>query len=149
MGCRNLWRLFEDKKYKPMVRYTRHQRGALGGPNNKIRVDVQGSLFSTIRFAYTHCNSLDAAHAIVVERIRKLAARSHAVLYLDGGPTAEKQHTHKVREETRAKALAAAKRNVDKFRERVDNNLRIRKHHFQDVNKQLNKTFKWDPDARK
>ncbi|KAG0249017.1 hypothetical protein BGZ95_007731, partial [Linnemannia exigua] len=149
MGCRNLWKFFANKNHIPKVRYLRHQCSALKDKENKIRVDVQGSIFATIRFAYSHCNSLDSAHAIVLKKIEKLASRSQSVLYLDGDPTLEKQHTHQVREETRAKALAAANKLVDNFVDRVDNNLRIPKQLFKNINKELNKAFRWEPEIRR
>jgi 5'-3' exonuclease len=109
---------------------------------------MQGSMFSTIRYAYNR-HSLDVAHSIVLKRIKKLVRdRATAVLYFDGAPALEKQHTHRQRQESRTKALNTANSNVDQFVERVNNNRRLRKQHFVNVNKNLVKAFRWDPVAR-
>ncbi|KAF8947754.1 hypothetical protein BGZ47_007996 [Haplosporangium gracile] len=106
MGCRNLWRIFANKKHKPLVQYRRHQRGALKSPDvNEVRIDVQGSIYPTILYAYTHCRSLEAAHSLVHKRIQKLGASDISVLYLDSD-SAEKKETHEKREQARSKAFA-------------------------------------------
>ncbi|KAF9296718.1 hypothetical protein BGZ88_012077, partial [Linnemannia elongata] len=92
-------------------------------------------MFPTIRYAYSHCSSLDAAHKIVLKRIKQLGTR-------------EKQETHLQRANAREKALKVAEEKVDEFAERVDNGLRIRKQQYININKNLAKGFCWDPEAR-
>ncbi|KAH7048842.1 PIN domain-like protein [Linnemannia elongata] len=147
MGCRSLWRFLSKKKHKPPLRYLRSQRDE--GTSNQFRVDVQACLFSTIRYAYTASHSLEAAHSVVEKRIKKLVKnRTTAVLYFDGAPALEKQHTHRQRQELRTKALDNANKVVDNFVERVNNNQRIRKQHFITINKNLATAFRWDPVAK-
>lgn len=147
MGCRSLWRFLSKKKHKPPLRYLRSQRDE--GTSNQFRVDVQACLFSTIRYAYTASHSLEAAHSVVEKRIKKLVKnRTTAVLYFDGAPALEKQHTHRQRQELRTKALDNTNKAVDNFVERVNNNQRIRKQHFITINKNLATAFRWDPVAK-
>ncbi|KAF9149754.1 hypothetical protein BG015_008430 [Linnemannia schmuckeri] len=122
MDCRNLWRYFANKKHEQLVRYRRHQRGALKNPDvSKVRIDIQGSIYPTDRYAYTHCHFLEAAHSLVYKRIQKLGTPNISVLYLDGD------------QQARSKALVNADKAVQQFADRVDNNLRIRKQHFINV----------------
>lgn len=85
---------------------------------------------------------------MVCKRIQKLGTPDISVLYLDGDPTEEKKETHEEREQARSKALENADKAVQYFAYRVDNNLRIRKQHFTNVEKQLNNAFRWDPAHR-
>lgn len=105
-------------------------------------------MFPTIHYAYSHCSSLDAAHKIVLKRIKQLRARERSVLYFDGEPAQEKQETHLQRANAREKALKVAEEKVDEFAERVDNGLRIWKQQYININKNLAKGFCWDPEAR-
>ena len=148
MGCRGLWRFLTKKKYKPGILFPRNQRGALG-PGNMIRFDVQGSVFPTIRHAYSHCTSLKSAHTLVEKRIRQLVRNpERVVLYLDGVQCKEKQETHQQRQQGRAKAIATADEKVSSFVECIETGRRIRKQDFISINKYLNAAFCWDPDAR-
>ncbi|KAK3846965.1 MAG: hypothetical protein J3R72DRAFT_417278 [Linnemannia gamsii] len=45
-------------------------------------------------------------------------------------------------------ALNNANKDVDQLIERVNNNQRIRKYHFVNINRNLTKTFRWDPVAK-
>ncbi|KAF9992964.1 hypothetical protein BGZ80_008332, partial [Entomortierella chlamydospora] len=143
MGCRNLWRFFANKKHKPAIRYIRHQHAALTPTTGRIRIDVQGSIFATIRHAYTHCSSPVAAHRLVHKRIKQLGAREVSILYFDGNPAKEKENTHQQREKVRQDALRKADELIDEFSRRVNAGLRIRKQAFIAINKNLSKGFKW------
>ncbi|KAF8927590.1 hypothetical protein BGZ47_002062 [Haplosporangium gracile] len=77
-------------------------------------------------------------------RIQKLGSQVISVFYFDGGPLEEKKEIHDEREQRRAKALVSVDKAVQHFADRVDNNSRIRKQHFFNVNKQLTNTFRWD-----
>jgi len=121
----------------------------LHGVDSKFRVDIQGSLYPTIRYAYSDCQSLEAAHLIVLKRIQQLVRdRRTAVIYLDGAPAEEKQHAHKARSDARPKALNAANKDVEEFVARVNNNRHVSKQHFVKINKNLDKAFRWDETAR-
>lgn len=130
------------------MRYRRHQQKAFSNSSNKFRVDVQGTFYSTIRYAYSHCPTLDAAHAMVYKRISKITSRPISVLYLDGSPAAEKEGTHQARERVRTNAVNDARKDVDEFIHRVDGGLPVHKQHFVKVKKNLGKAFQWDPEAR-
>ncbi|KAF9079720.1 hypothetical protein BGX27_006051, partial [Mortierella sp. AM989] len=122
---------------------------ALGGPDSKFRVDIQGSFYSTIRYAYTHCSNNEAAHTLVLKNLGKcVMGPTTAILYFDGAQCEEKRVTHEQRQNARAKAIDAADNHVTTFEDRVSQGAHIRKRHFANVNKQLTNAFRWDPDAR-
>ncbi|KAH7051585.1 hypothetical protein BKA57DRAFT_292657 [Linnemannia elongata] len=156
MGCRSLWKFFANKKHQPSIRYHRHLakglqecrvRHASTNTNNKVRVDVMGSIFSTIQYAYTHC-SREAAHALVHKRLKKLANPLISVLYFDGDPTTEKESTHDERAKVRRKAEVLADEKINEFEVRINNGQRIRKQHFVGIQKQLSRTFQWNSEDR-
>ncbi|KAG0251280.1 hypothetical protein BGZ95_006948, partial [Linnemannia exigua] len=128
--------------------YLRHQRSALTKPESKIRIDIQGSIFPTIRHAYSRSSSLDAAHKLVLKCIEQLGRREDSVLYFDGNLAKEKLEMHQQRRSAREKALKDANKEVDEFDGRVRNGLKIRKQHFINIYKSLSKAFEWDPEAR-
>ncbi|KAF9903118.1 hypothetical protein EC991_004144 [Linnemannia zychae] len=130
MGCRKLWGFFAKKKHRPSKRYLHDQHSALTTPENRVRIDIQGAIFQTIRQAYTHCSSLEAAHKLVLKHIRKIGRREDS------------------RASAREKALRAAEENVDEFAERVQTGLRIRKQLYINIKKNLTRGFYWDPEAR-
>ncbi|KAF9083253.1 hypothetical protein BGX27_004217, partial [Mortierella sp. AM989] len=150
MGCLSFWRFVAAKKrYKPVLRKPRNLRQALGGPNNKLRVDMQGSYYSSIHYAYSNCRDTEAAHAQVMKILEKgIMDRTAAVLYFDGQQCVEKLETHQKRQNARAKAIDFAAAHVEAFMVRVTDGAHIRKHHFANVRKQLSKAFRWDVETR-
>ncbi|KAK3845096.1 MAG: hypothetical protein J3R72DRAFT_49811 [Linnemannia gamsii] len=149
MGCRSLWRLLSKKHYKPVVRYPRNQPFTIGANGNKYRFDIQGSIFPTIRYAYSNCSSMEAAHKTVLRRIEQMATSpSDTVLYLDGAPAQEKLFAHQQRELARTKALKEAEIKVSSFEDHVRSGRRIRKQEFIDIKKKLNASFRWNPQTR-
>ncbi|KAG0377627.1 hypothetical protein BGX24_005759, partial [Mortierella sp. AD032] len=156
MGCRFLWKFFANKKHQPALRYHRHLGKALHesrlkhastNTNNKVRVDVMGSIFPTIQYAYTHC-SQKAAQALVHKRLKKLASPLISVLYFDGDPAKEKETTHGEREEARSKAEKLADEKINTFEARVNNGQRIGKQDFVGIKSQLSRAFRWDKEDR-
>ncbi|KAF9997128.1 hypothetical protein BGZ80_006214, partial [Entomortierella chlamydospora] len=145
MGVRLLWPFLLKNGYKPSLL---HLSRTLLRPDCRFRIDVQGSIFSTICYAYSTCSTDDEAKSIVLRQLKKIANPSNSVLYLDGAPAEEKRVTHQLREEVRAKAIVAADKSTTQLVDRVNNNLRIRKQHFISIKKQLRKAFYWAPESR-
>ncbi|KAF9543103.1 hypothetical protein BGW38_009769, partial [Lunasporangiospora selenospora] len=143
MGCRSLWQ-FLKKRHKAVPRPARQRI-----PQGRFRIDVQGSIYPSIRHAYSQNATPEAAHASVLRRIEQLGNPSDSVLYFDGGAAVEKQQTHQDRQKVRTKALAEASKHITIFSERQEKNLRIRKSHFTRIRKELAKAFVWDPEMRK
>ncbi|KAF9364665.1 hypothetical protein BGX34_000766, partial [Mortierella sp. NVP85] len=124
---------------------------ALGKLENGIRqhVDVQGSIYPTIRFAYSTSDLPEkAAHVVVEKRLKQFASPAVSILYLDGEPALEKQETHEDRSKNRSKALAAAAQNTELLAELIQNGQHVRKHHFADVENNLRKAFGWEISQR-
>ena len=146
MGTQGLWPFLKKKGYEPTLLYqlTLHNSPS---PGPTRRLDPLGSLFLTIRNAYWN-NSLDNAHPILEREILKLGTPANLILYIDGAPCAEKQHTHEKRQETRDKAIESAHKGVLAMEELLVSNLRVRKQHFLSVTKNLRTAFYWPPDAR-
>jgi len=97
MGCLSFWRFVAAKKrYTPVHRNPHIPRTALSGPSNKFRVDMQGSFYSAIRYAYSNFGNIDHAHAALLKNLEKrFKDNTTAVLYFDGGPCEEKLETQK------------------------------------------------------
>ncbi|KAF9913145.1 hypothetical protein EC991_003604 [Linnemannia zychae] len=149
MGCRSLWRLLSTKHCKPVERYPRNQPFIIGAKGNKYRFDIQGSIFPTIRYAYSNCSSREDAHKIVLQRIEQLATSpSDTVLYLDGAPAQEKLFAHQQRELARTKAPKEAEIKVSNFEDHARSGRRIRKQEFINIKKKLNASFRWNPQTR-
>lgn len=113
-----------------------------------IRVDVLGSFFLTIRNAYTAC-SWDVAHGVVERQIEKLGTKKDMVLYIDGQPAQEKGPTIAQRAKRRQKALESTETRLQELETRVNDGLRVRKHHFAGVTKGLRSAYYWTADARR
>ncbi|KAF8943944.1 hypothetical protein BGZ47_004870 [Haplosporangium gracile] len=53
-------------KVQPTIRYKRQLKAVLRDPfTNKVRFDVQGSIYKTISYAYTHYSAQDG-HRLVL-----------------------------------------------------------------------------------
>ncbi|KAF9960813.1 hypothetical protein BGZ72_005819 [Mortierella alpina] len=113
-----------------------------------IHVDVLGSYFLSIRYAYTSC-SLDVAHGVVERLIEKLGAKAHIVLYIDGEPAQEKGSTIAQRSKRRREALEATDGKLQELERRVNDGLRVRKRHFTDIKKGLRSAYYWELDVRR
>ncbi|KAG0195923.1 hypothetical protein BGX28_000360, partial [Mortierella sp. GBA30] len=150
MGCLAFWRFVAAKnRYKPSNRKPHSMQEALGGQGNKLRVDVQGAFFSTIRYAYANNPGLEAAHHLVLKKLENCVSdRTAAVLYFDGAQCQEKLSTQQQRQRARAKALEAADSHLQTLTETLANGGRIRKRHFSNIKKQLTNSFRWDSEAR-
>ncbi|KAF9141389.1 hypothetical protein BGX20_007408, partial [Mortierella sp. AD010] len=146
MGVYGLWPFLEKKGYRPQVLYQRPLSTKLD--SSKLRVDVLGSFFPTIRYAYS-THSLELAHSIVEREIAKLGEKKQLVLYLDGPSATEKEKTAQYREGRRNKSLVRAQEAIDTLQTRISGNLRVRKRHFTAVNKNLRNAFYWCLEVRK
>ncbi|KAG0295653.1 hypothetical protein BGZ98_001276, partial [Dissophora globulifera] len=115
----------------------------------KQRVDVQSTIYSTIRYAYSTSTVYDdKAHAIVERRLRQFASPPTSILYVDGDPAQEKKETHQARADIRLKALSAAAVSADHLLDLVQHGQRIRKQHSVAVEDHLRKAFEWPLTAR-
>ena len=150
MGCLSFWRFVAAKKrYTPVHRNPHIPRTVLGGPSNKFRVDMQGSFYSAIRYAYSNFGNIDHAHAALLKNLEKrFKDNTTAVLYFDGGPCEEKLETQKRRQEARVKTVEAADHHVNTFHQLVTSGKRIRKRHFANIHKHLSNAYRWNSTAR-
>ena len=146
MGVAELWAFLKRKGYDPVLRYLAAQLPQ--SFHHKIRIDILGSLYSTIRNAYSS-HSLEEAHCILEREIIKFGTRSQLVLYLDGHPSQEKEGTRIKREERRNKALVLADKYLNELAGRMEHGARVRKQHFVKVKKNLAIGFHWSLQARR
>ncbi|KAG0030690.1 hypothetical protein BGZ83_004681, partial [Gryganskiella cystojenkinii] len=130
--------------YTPAVIHSTAMLAALG--NKRGLVDVL-SFFGVIRNAYSH-HSLEKAHTIVEEHLKRYGSKSNLVLYIDGGPALEKQETSKKRRESGSKAALKCTGSLDKLESIIENDGKPRKSHFVDVKKSLSSTFYWSSEDR-
>ncbi|KAF8921780.1 hypothetical protein BGZ58_003858, partial [Dissophora ornata] len=148
MGIEGLWTFLRKKGYEPVLRYrSSYLSPSSIGHNPAIRVDILGSFYVTVRHAYSSC-SIDDAHCIVEREILKLGTQADLVLYVDGLHSEEKGPTQVHREDLRRKALERAEKHLCELEGRVDRKLRVRRHHFNNINKNLRSAFYWSMDAR-
>ena len=146
MGISGLWPHVVEKGYLAPVLYAPQAALAKLKEGTKQHVDVLGSIYSTIRHAYsTSTISDEKAHSIVEQRPRQFASPSTSILYLDGEPAQEKEDTHQARAEIRSKALAATAKSAARLLDLVQNGQRVRKQHFAAVEDNLRKVFEWSP----
>ncbi|KAF9999302.1 hypothetical protein BGZ65_005322 [Modicella reniformis] len=116
MGIVGLWPLLQKYGYTasafrrvPLVPEPATSDESTSEP--AIRVDILGSFFPSIRRAYaTHTS--EAAHSAVEQALLKSGIPKTAVLYLDGEPTAEKEHTHVERAARRSNAAQRAQGSI-------------------------------------
>ncbi|KAG0300249.1 hypothetical protein BGZ98_009332 [Dissophora globulifera] len=144
MGVKGLWQLlrehspdFHDKPYGPI-------------PASKIRVDVGGSLSTTIRYTCSNTHSkINNAYRRLEHQLIKLSKKDQLVLYVDGHPAAEKAITHRQREQNRHKARDCVCKALATLQDHLQTNRRIRKHHIMTANKELRSAFNWTMDDRR
>ncbi|KAF9982873.1 hypothetical protein BGZ75_005653 [Mortierella antarctica] len=107
------------------------------------RVDVLGTYFLTIRYAYIRHPPHTAQQSIEKE-ISKLGDKSRLILYVDGHQATEKQATHDARGATRAVAKAEAQKFLAEIEDRVKKDLSVRKWRFDNTDKSIKKSFYWN-----
>ncbi|KAG0062154.1 hypothetical protein BGZ92_006266, partial [Podila epicladia] len=145
MGATGLWCLLRKKEHAPDV----HDKPHCPSPTSKIRVDVAGSQFSTIRYAYSNTHSdPNNAHRLLEHCLKKLGEKDRLVLYVDGYPAAEKAKTHDQREKGRHKARDRAHKALVVLEDRLQTNKRIRKHHIKNAAKEIRSAFSWTMEDR-
>ncbi|KAG0312235.1 hypothetical protein BGZ99_009645 [Dissophora globulifera] len=118
-------------------------------PASKIRVDVGGSLFTTIRYTCSNTHSkTNNAYRRLEHQLIKLSKKDQLVLYVDGHPAAEKAITQRQREQNRHKARDRARKALATLKDHLQNNKRIRKHHITTASKELRSAINWTVDDR-
>ncbi len=150
MGIKQLFPYLKKKGYEPDLRHTLPLAStATDQPHPPIcRVDVLGTYFLTIRYAYIR-HPPQTAHQIVEKEISKLGDdKSRLILYVDGEQAMEKQATHDAREATRTTAKAEAQKLLSELEDRVKQDLVVRKWRFVNINKAINKSFYWNLDDK-
>ncbi|KAG0332256.1 hypothetical protein BG004_001326, partial [Podila humilis] len=104
MGIQGLWGLIRSRAYIPQE----HCSSRLPCHRN-LHLDVAGTFFTTIRWAYsTHNQELDRAHAIIENAISRIGEKDNVVIYIDGQPSKEKQSTFDRRQALRQQSLSRA-----------------------------------------
>lgn len=146
MGVAGLWAFLRKKGYDPVLRHRAAQLPQ--SSHHKIRVDVLGSLYTTIRYAYSS-HSLEEAHRILEREIIKFGTKDQLVLYLDGHSSKEKEATRAKREERRNKALNLADKYLDELAGRMERGARVRKYCFVNIKKSLAIGFHWPLETRR
>ena len=147
MGIRGFWPFLYQKGYEAPILDERFNLPDLLPGGSKLRIDIQGAIFSTIRHAYCF-HDMDTAHSIAERALQRFATPANSALYLDGAPSQEKESTHRHRRENRLDALKLVELDIGDLKVRVENKLRVRKQIFLRVQKNLAKGFYWEPEAR-
>lgn len=141
MGIVGLFLQIRKKQYRPQILHNVKHHSTSNGA--KVRVDLLGAFYSTVRWAYiTH--PVDKAQEHVHHKLEKTFDKANAIIYVDGVPPVEKQDEHRKRKERRRASLTKAGKYAEVLMERVNKQLRVRKHHFQSVRKNLYRAFHLD-----
>ncbi|KAG0303305.1 hypothetical protein BGZ98_006802 [Dissophora globulifera] len=145
MGVLGFWAWMRKKGVQPHLHQVTQQFPAslhLPSLQSKIRVDFLGSFFPAVLWAYSN-HTRDKAHLILESLLKKLGNQQRLIIYFDGDPAEEKADTHRHRQDLRDKAQIRACNALEVLRGRVDNDLTVRKSHFNNVRKHLRGCFKW------
>ncbi|KAF9188015.1 hypothetical protein BGZ49_003985, partial [Haplosporangium sp. Z 27] len=142
MGIYGLWPFLKKKGYEPTACRRPHSSNT-----TKIRVDVLGTFFALIAHTYSSYPA-DKAHFIVEQQIQKIGLKQNLILYFDGAPSTEKRDARNYRLCQREKYLHIARKAMDTLNSRIESNLRVRKHHFIAVAKNLKRAFYWPVESR-
>jgi hypothetical protein len=142
MGVRDLWALVQKKGHDPPVATIPQEV-----PNGKLRVDVQGTLFSLIRRAYSNHDD-EAAHRIFLHDLNKLFRPAGCVLYFDGQRAQEKSRVHTQRDEVRKTSMAKATKLLGQLDDRTQQNQKISRQMHIDIKKTLGQCFAWSQSSK-
>ncbi|KAG0195832.1 hypothetical protein BGX33_002539, partial [Mortierella sp. NVP41] len=145
MGLDKFHKLVRNKGYDPQPL---HQTTiATTTPSRTRRLDLMGSSHRFIRDAYSN-NNQQRAHALMEQEASRFGSQANLVIYIDGGQSAEKQHTAQIREASRDKAITKCLNSLETLESRLSNDLRVRKRHFSDVRTALVSSFYWTQGQR-
>ncbi|KAF9579471.1 hypothetical protein BGW38_004254, partial [Lunasporangiospora selenospora] len=90
----------------------------------------------------------DKAHLILEGILKELGSQQRIVIYFDGDPAEEKAETRQRHRKMREEAQTRAHHALKVLRDRVHSNRRVRKTHFNSVQKHLRGCFKWSTAGR-
>ena len=138
MGIVGLFLQIRQKQYQPQVLHNPKHHPNING--EKIRIDLFGAYYSTIQNSFISQPSTKA-QVSVHHKLEKIFDKANATIYIDGTPPIEKQDEHRKRKERRMASLTRANKYAEELMERASRQLRVRKHHFQSVRKNLSRAF--------
>lgn len=143
MGLQDVWWWLRKKiNYHPKLLYPCSNVQPVSG--TKIRVDVAGGYFPSIRWAYTtFSDNKELAHSAMERILGRLGTKDNLVFYVDGHPAEEKRDTHDRRRQQREKAIQLSKEALNLLEGRIKGYQRVRRQHFQRAKKNINSAFHW------
>ncbi|KAF9169589.1 hypothetical protein BGX21_001217 [Mortierella sp. AD011] len=141
------WAWLRNKKiYHPRLIHPNSQ--IVQPSQSKIRVDVCGSFYSSIRWAYTRFrDSRELAHEALGRILARLGRKDQLVFYIDGRPAVEKQQTHDRRRQQRKGAVETAEKGLELIETRIRAGQRLRRQHFLTCHRAINNAFHWSFDV--
>lgn len=147
MGLAGAWAWLRDKLYYPRLIHPNPQ--IVLPPQSKIRVDVCGSFYASIRWACTRFRgNRQLAHEVLAGIISRLGRKDQLVFYIDGHSAVEKHETHNRRRQQRKGAVETAEKGLELMEARIRKGQRLRRQHFRTIHKAINNTFHWSFDDR-
>lgn len=129
MGLPGWYSFLRKKGYQPDVLYPSAVSTTSSTATRRVAFL---SRFAVIRHAYIG-NPVDNDHEILEQDIKRFGTTENTVVYVDGSQAKEKEATAQIRREARQKAIVRCKANVGELQGRIENNLKVRKSHFTDV----------------
>lgn len=83
------------------------------------------------------------------KEVERFGKKDNITLYLDSPQSVEKSVTAETRESKRQKTIEKLSDCLDTFETRIDEGSRIRKHHYNNIKKDLSSSFYWSLDFTK
>ena len=116
---------------------------------SKIGVDVCGSFYASIRWAYTRFwDNRELAHEVLAKILNKLGRKDQLVFYIDKRPAVEKRQTHDRRRQKRKGAVETAEKGLELIEARIRAGQRLRRQYFLTCREAINSVFHWSFDVR-
>jgi len=139
MGIPYLWPFVRKKGYEARLQ-SQFPQDPLP-PGSFFRVDILGSMYSTIRRIFLK-NDATMANTIFEQHLRSLLLpQPTTILYLDGLSPEEKRTTRDEREARRFTSLTNANTVLLEMEAILQSGGRLRKQHFRKLNKFINASF--------
>jgi len=143
MSIKDLWQLLKKKGYDPRVLFLPQLQPQEAGT---IRVDLQACFYSILMTAASLPE--DVMFNKLANALSEVLNKANAVLYIDGSDVAEKEETHKARQQARSDAATEAEAALDQLQARLDEEKTPRKQQHIAARKSIQKTFRFSSAGR-
>ncbi|KAK3821501.1 MAG: hypothetical protein J3Q66DRAFT_333459 [Benniella sp.] len=143
MSIKDLWQLLKKKGYDPRALFLPQPQPQEAGT---IRVDLQACFYNILMKAASLPE--EVMFTKLANALSDVLDKSNAVLYIDGSDVAEKEETHKARQQARSDAATEAEAALDKLQAQLDEKKTPRKQQHIAARKGIQKSFRFSSAGR-